>query len=72
AHLASLRVVNPLQDWLEARLGTLLADLDPAERARATEQGAALDRRGLMRLLRQAEEMLGLEPAARRGVEPTS
>src|SRR5262249_3465740 len=46
AHLASLRVVNPLQDWLEARLGTLLADLDPAERARATEQGAALDRRG--------------------------
>jgi hypothetical protein len=70
-HLASLRATNRRQDWLDTRLDLLLADLDPAERARALERSAALDRRGLMRLLRQAEESLGLQPAPRRGVQPT-
>jgi hypothetical protein len=71
AHLGSLRVINPFQDWLKARLDTLLADLDRAERARATQRGAALDRQGLMRLLRQAEETFGVQPAPPRGVQPT-
>src|SRR5262249_902857 len=66
-HFASLRAGSPLQDWLDARFDTLIADHDPAERVRATQRGAALDRRGLMRLLRQAEETVGLEPAPARG-----
>jgi hypothetical protein len=70
SHLGSFRIATPLQGWLESRLDVLLADLDPADRARAIGRGAALDRRGLMRLLRQAEDALGLQPAAR-GVQPT-
>jgi predicted ATPase/class 3 adenylate cyclase len=70
-HLGSLRATNRRQAWLDSRLNTLLADVDPAERARATQRGAALDRRGLMRLLRQAEETLGLQPVPDRGVQPT-
>jgi hypothetical protein len=70
-HLASLRATNRRQDWLDTRLDTFLADLDPADRARATQRGAALDRRGLMRLLRQAEETLGVQPIPRQGVQPT-
>jgi hypothetical protein len=66
-HFASLRAGNPVQHWLDTRLDTLLADLDPVERARASERGAALDRQGLMRLLRQAEETLGLHPP--RGIQ---
>ena len=53
------RLDDNLQGWLEARLDSLLADLDPVARLRATERGAALDRQGLMRLLRQAEELVG-------------
>ena len=59
AHLATSRNNNNLQAWLEARFEALLADLNPADRTRATERGAALDRRGLMRLLRRAEELVG-------------
>jgi predicted ATPase len=58
-HLAAFRIANNLQGWLEARLDALVADVDPVERARATQRGAGLDRRGLMRLLRQAEELVG-------------
>jgi hypothetical protein len=57
-HLASSRNNNDLQAWLEARLDSLLAELEPVERARATERGAALDRRGLLRLLRRAEQLV--------------
>jgi predicted ATPase/class 3 adenylate cyclase len=71
SHLGSFRIATPLQGWLEARLDLLLADLDPAERARATQRGAALDRRGLMRLLRQAGETLCVQPVSDRGVQPT-
>jgi predicted ATPase/class 3 adenylate cyclase len=70
-HLASLRATNRRQDWLDARLDTLLADLEPVERARAISRGAALDRQGLMRLLRQAEETLCLQPSPGPGVQPT-
>jgi hypothetical protein len=68
---ASLRAANPLQGWLDTRLDTLLAHHDPAERDRARGRGAALDRRGLMRLLRQTEETLCLQPAWPAGVQPT-
>jgi hypothetical protein len=53
-YLAQFRIANNLQRWLETRLEALLAFLDPVERARATERGAAFDRRGLVRLLRRA------------------
>jgi hypothetical protein len=55
-HLATHRIANNIQGWLEARFDTLLADVNPVERIRATERGGALDRRGLMHLLRRAEE----------------
>jgi hypothetical protein len=57
SYLSRFRVANNLQRWLEARLDALLAGLDPVERARATKRGAVLDRRGLMRLLRDAEQL---------------
>jgi hypothetical protein len=59
AKLGAQRIRSPMRNWLDERLDAALADLAPADRARATERGRRLDRRGFMGLVSRAEDIVG-------------
>jgi predicted ATPase/class 3 adenylate cyclase len=62
ARFGAQRSRAPMRAWLDERLDTALASLDPTERAQATERGSRLDRRGFMELVSQTEDLVTLEP----------
>jgi hypothetical protein len=62
AHLRAYRVPVPSADWPHSQIDRSMAGIDPVARRETELVGAALDRRGFLNLVSQAEQEVDDKP----------